>query len=87
MSKVTASEKGRRKALTAEARRKRRRTWAQYRTEEREAVRLLRERGLVPLAIGPALNMPDRTVARYLRDLERDGAIAPVPAYLTRAAD
>ena len=44
----------------------------------------LRKQGLVPLAIGPALTMPDSTVAKYLRELEREGAIDPIPAYLSR---
>jgi hypothetical protein len=53
------------------------------RSVEKEEVRELRERGLVPLAIGPALNMPASTVVRYLRELEREGAIDPIPHYLS----
>jgi uncharacterized membrane protein len=83
---IEEREQGRQNALSPEARQKRRHTWARYRTEEKEAVRLLREQGLVPLAIGPALNIPDSTVAKYLRELEREGAIDPIPPYLTRAA-
>jgi Fic family protein len=82
---VEERELGRRSALTSDAREKRRQTWARYRSEDKEAVRELRNRGLVPLAIGPALNMPDSTVARYLRELVSEGAIEPIPAYLTIA--
>jgi uncharacterized membrane protein len=77
-------QQGLQRALSPESRRKRRETWAHYRAEDREAVRILRERGLVPLAIGPELNMPDSTVAAHLRELERDGFIEPLPPFLTR---
>jgi Fic family protein len=78
--------RGRRKAGAPEARRKYRETMARYRSEEKEAVRILRaENRLVPLAIGPALHMPDSTVTRYLRELESEGAIEPIPSYLSLA--
>jgi DNA-binding MarR family transcriptional regulator len=57
-------------------------TMARLRSIDREAVRILRERGLVPLAIAPELRMPDSTVAMHLRALERDGLIDPIPSYL-----
>jgi hypothetical protein len=57
-------------------------TMARYRAEDKEAVRILREQGLVPLAIGPELNMPDSTVAMHLAVLECDGLIDPIPSYL-----
>jgi hypothetical protein len=79
-------EKGRQHALSPESKRKRRETWARYRAEEKEAVCTLREQGLVPLAIGPALNMPDSTVAKYLRELERDGLLDSIPPYLSLKA-
>src|SRR5262245_27876897 len=83
----TERDWGRRKGGSPEARRKYRQTMARYRAEEKEAVRILRaEKQLVPLAIGPALNMPDSTVARYLRELEREGLIDPIRAYLSLAA-
>jgi hypothetical protein len=83
---VTERERGRRAALSPGAREKRKQTWARYRSEEKEAVRILRaERGLVPLAIGPKLDMPDSTVAKHLRELERERAIEPIPAYLSLA--
>ena len=75
--------RGRKRALSLESRRKRRETWARNRVEDKEAVRVLRQQGLVPLAIGPALNMPDSTVARHLRELEREGLIEPMPVYLS----
>jgi hypothetical protein len=37
--------------------------------------------GLVPAAIASALGLSPRTVARYLRELEHEGAIT-VPAYI-----
>jgi hypothetical protein len=84
---TTERQRGRRKGSAPEARRKYRETMARYRSEEKEAVRILRvEKGLVPLAIGPALDMPDSTVARYLRELERDCSIDPVPSYLSLTA-
>jgi hypothetical protein len=84
---ATEREKGRQAALSPQAREKRRRTWTRYRSQEKEAVRILRaEQGLVPLAIGPALHMPDATVGRYLRELERDFLIDPVPPYLSLTA-
>jgi hypothetical protein len=79
---VEQMENGRLRALEPEARRKRRETWRRYREEDKDAVRVLRKRGLVPLAIGPALGMPDSTVARYLRDLEGEGEIESVPSFL-----
>jgi hypothetical protein len=80
-------QKGLQQALSEESRWKRRDTWARYRTEDKEAVRILRaERRLVPLAIGPELGMPDSTVAKHLRELERDGAIEPIPRYLSLTA-
>jgi hypothetical protein len=72
-------------AITPRSRQKRRATWARYRAEEREAVRVLCQQGIVPLAIGPTLSMPDSTVTRYLRELEQAGSIEPVPAFLERA--
>jgi Winged helix-turn-helix DNA-binding len=57
-------------------------TMARLRAIDRQAVRILRQRGLVPLAIGLELNMPDSTVAAHLRELERDGLIDPIPSYL-----
>jgi hypothetical protein len=48
------------------------RPWARYRAEDKAAVHTLCEQGVVPLAIGPVLDMPDSTVAKYLRELERD---------------
>lgn len=80
---VADRERGRQRALSAQSRRRRRQTWTRYRAEEKEAVRILRQRGLVPLAIGPALNMPDSTVAVYLGELEREGAMDPIPVYLS----
>jgi predicted transcriptional regulator len=56
---------------------------ARYRAEDREAVLMLRQRGLVPLAIGPELGMPDSTVAKHLRELEREGIIDPIPPHLS----
>jgi uncharacterized membrane protein len=79
-------QKGLKQALSEESRRKRRDTWARYRAEDKEAVRILRQQGLVPLAIGPELNMPDSTVAKHLRELEREGLIDPIPRYLTLTA-
>jgi hypothetical protein len=70
---VEQSENGRLRAREPEARRRRRETWARYRDEDREAVRVLR----------PALGMPDSTVARHLRELVRAGEIAPLPAWAT----
>jgi uncharacterized membrane protein len=77
-------EKGRQQALSPASRRRRRQTWARYRAEDKEAVQTLRARGLVPLAIGRLLNMPDSTVSKYLRELEREGLIDPIPPYLSR---
>jgi hypothetical protein len=82
----TDRERGRQHALSPESKRKRRETWARYREHEKEAVRTLRVRGLMPLAIGPALSMPDSTVGKYLRELKREGAIEPIPAYLSKPA-
>ena len=78
---------GRERALSAESRQKRRDTWARNRAEDKEAVRVLRQQGLVPLAIGPALTMPDSTVAKCLRELEREGVIDPIPGYLSFAGE
>jgi hypothetical protein len=84
---ITERERGRHATLSPNAREKRKRTWARYRSEEKQAVRILRaEKRLVPLAIGPKLNMPDSTVAKYLRELEHEGAIEPIPPYLGLAA-
>jgi hypothetical protein len=77
-------ERGRQKALSPESRRRRRETWARYRAEDKEAVRILRQRGMVPLAIGPALHMPESTVAKYLRELGRELLIDSIPPYLSR---
>lgn len=79
-------ERGRQAALSHDARKKRQQTWSRYREEDKQAVRELRNRGLVPLAIGPKLNMPDSTVAKHLRELEREGAIDPIPRYLSLVA-
>jgi uncharacterized membrane protein len=85
---VEEGERGRQKALSPESRQRRQKTWARYQAEDREAVRFLRaERGLVPLAIGPTLNMSDSTVAKHLRELERDGLIDPIPPYLSLHGD
>lgn len=46
-------------------------------------MRLPYEQGLVPLAIGPTLEMPDSTVAMHLRELEHEGVIEPILSYLT----
>jgi DNA-binding transcriptional ArsR family regulator len=46
-----------------------------FRAEDKEAVRILREQGLVPLASGSELNKPDSTVAAHLRELEQEGLI------------
>lgn len=54
------------------------------RAERRESVRRLYVRGLVPLAIADALGWADARVARYLNELEDEGAIEPVPSYLSR---
>jgi hypothetical protein len=75
--------RGLRKCHSPEARRRYSETMARLRDIDREAVRVLRTRGLVPLAIGPELGMPDSTVAMHLRELERDGLIEPVPTYLS----
>jgi hypothetical protein len=72
-----------RRARTPEAWAKRRETLRWKDQLRREDVAILRRRGLVPLAIGPALGIPDRTIARYLRELERAGEIEPLPPYLT----
>jgi hypothetical protein len=82
---VEERERGRWNALSSDAREKRRQTWFRYRNEDKQAVRELRNRGLVPLAIGPKLNMPDSTVAKYLRELVSECAIEPIPAYLSLA--
>jgi hypothetical protein len=50
----------------------------------RHDVGVLRRRGLVPLAIATALGLAPATTARYLRELEREGAIDPIPAYVGR---
>jgi uncharacterized membrane protein len=79
---LTAADRARgwERARSAESRARRR---AAYRAEEKEAVRFLHAvQGLVPLAIGPTLGLPDSTVARYLRELEREGSVR-VPAYLS----
>jgi hypothetical protein len=77
-------DRGLQKCHGPEARRRYSETMARLRAIDREAVRVLRERGLVPLAIGPELNMPDSTVAMHLVALERDGLIEPVPSYVCR---
>lgn len=51
----------------------------------KEDVLLLYRRGLIPLAIADKLGLRPRTVARYLRELETDGKIDPVPSYLTKS--
>jgi DNA-binding transcriptional ArsR family regulator len=79
-------ERGRHRGSSPEARKKYSETMARLRAVDRQAVRILRGRGLVPLAIGPELNMPDSTVAMHLRALERDGLIEPIPSYLERSA-
>jgi hypothetical protein len=77
-------QRAREKALSPESRKKRKETWARYRAEDREAVRILwAERRMVPLAIADALFMPIRTVAKHLRELEREGVIGPIPPHLS----
>jgi DNA-binding MarR family transcriptional regulator len=74
--------RGLRRAHGPEGRRRYSETMTRLRAIDREAVRILREQGLVPRAIGPELGMADSTVAKHLRALERDGLIEPVPSYL-----
>jgi hypothetical protein len=80
---VADGVRGRERALSEGSRRKRREAWRLVREMEREAVRRLWRRGMVPLAISDELGLPDRTTVRYLRELERAGEIDPVPSYLS----
>lgn len=75
--------RGRQKAQGPEGRQRYSETMARLRAIDREAVRTLRAEGLVPLAIGPELDMPDSTVAMHLREVARDGLIEPPPSYLS----
>jgi CRP-like cAMP-binding protein len=83
---VKDGERARQKALSAESRQRRRETWQAYREQELRAVRGLRQRGLVPLAIADVLGLPDETVSRHLRELELAEEIDAIPAYLSREA-
>jgi hypothetical protein len=44
------------------------------------------EQRLLPLVIAERLGLSVRTVARYLRELEREGLIDPIPPWLTLTA-
>jgi hypothetical protein len=57
------------------------RTWLT--DERREAVAECRRFGMVPLAIADYLGFSDATVARYVRELEAEGLIDRLPAWLT----
>jgi uncharacterized membrane protein len=70
-----ARREGLRRAHSPEARAKYSATMKRYRDEEREAVRVLRAKGLVPAAIADELGMSDLTVARHLRMLRRTGSL------------
>jgi hypothetical protein len=53
------------------------------RADRRESVRRLHERRLVPLAIADTLGWSDGRVARYLSELEAEGAITRPAVWLT----
>jgi hypothetical protein len=74
---------GRAKGGAPEARRKYAETMERYYAEDKEAVRILRERGMVPLAIADALGLSNYRVRRCLVQLVREGALDPITANLS----
>jgi predicted transcriptional regulator len=49
----------------------------------KQDIAILRNRGMVPAAIASQLGISMRTLAKHLRELERDGLIEPIPPYLS----